>query len=58
MGCFGGSQDRICEKLLDEVGVVSAQELHELCVDVLVDLLEDFIHFVLFFKELAHEGVY
>lgn len=58
VGCFCWGQDCVCEELLDEVGVVSAQELRELSVDVLVDVLQDFIHFVLFFKELTHERVH
>lgn len=50
---FSRCQYGICKELLDQIGVVCLQEFHQKCMDVLVNMVHQIIHFELFLAQLS-----
>lgn len=58
VGRFGWREHGVREELLDQIGIVRLQELHEVGVDVLVDLSKQLFHLELLFAQFSHELIY
>ena len=57
MSRFSWRQNRIREELFDEICVMSLQKFDKLSVHMLVNILENFIHFTLLFSDFLQVSI-